>query len=290
MIVATHLNTKSLHNHFILNSASHIHGCRCQKTQWWKIRKLSDEICRKYGLSIVEKPKGKKLPYPIAVAEKKGESTRLIMVREAVDTAISISPTMTEFHQALKAMGYTCNLDSNRKYWTTRQLNWQRPIRLYRLGEDYTNERIAQRVRGNPTAVRDNRYQLTIHKRNQYRLPTRYDRIKKMGGIGGLYLHYCYLLGYLPKYNQSTRRVHYLLRDDLLKMNSIAEETRFIYRNDIRDETQLNQMKDKSENQIQMLTGKREVYYNIIRRRGSSEEELNEHKEKISAINDELKN
>ena len=289
VVVATHLNTKCLHNHLVVNSISRADGRRCQMTQWWKLRKISDEICKEYGLSVVENPKGVKLPYPVAIAESKGEPSRLVIARSAVDEAISKSATMTEFSQALRVMGFTCQLDSNRKHWTIRQKDWKRPIRLYRLGDEYSKERIIERVNENPNTVREKRYQLTIHKSRQYRLPNRYDRIRKMGGLGGLYLHYCYRLGYLPKYNQNPKRVHYLLRDDLLKMNRIAEETRFICRNGIDNETELREAKETIQHQIQDLTRKRDVYYNAIRRRGISEFEVGDYREKIAEITSELK-
>jgi hypothetical protein len=289
VVVGTHLNTKCLHNHLVVNSVSRTHGRRCQTTQWWKLRKISDEICKEYGLSVVKEPKSKKMPYPVAIAESKGEPTRLMIAKEAVDEAIRISATLPEFHQALKTMGYTCHFESNRKHWTIRQRDWKRPIRLYRLGEDYTKERIVERVNENPSTVRGHWYQLTIHKKKQYNLPTRYDRIKKMGGLGGLYLHYCYRLGYLPKYNRNPKRVHYMLRDDLLKMNKIAEETRFICRNGINTEEQLNDCRKLINENIQTLINKRNEYYKYVRRRGTSQTEVKDYKDKISVISEELK-
>ncbi len=73
-------------------------------------------------------------------------------------------------------------------------------------------------------------YQKAVYVRRQYRIPTRRNKVKKVGGLKGLYLHYCYLLGYLPKYNQNPLRVSPYIRDDLIKMEEIAKETRFICR------------------------------------------------------------
>ncbi len=57
----------------------------------------------------------------------------------------------------------------------------------------------------------------------QYRLPKRIHKIRKRGGLHGLYLHYCYLLGYLPKYRQNPKKVYYLYRDDLIKLRTETE-------------------------------------------------------------------
>lgn len=52
-----------------------------------------------------------------------------------------------------------------------------------------------------------------------YRVKGSLKNAKKIGGLRGLYLHYCYKLGILPKgRKQNYARLHYLLKDDLMKM------------------------------------------------------------------------
>ena len=81
---------------------------------------------------------------------------------------------------------------------------WKRPKRLYKLGEDYTNERIMERIRENSYAVKFSRFagpQKTIP---VYRLKGTLNGAKKIGGLRGLYLHYCYKLGILPNNRKQT--------------------------------------------------------------------------------------
>ena len=59
VVVATHLNTDHIHNHFVVNSVSFRHGRRLREKQWYEFNKISDEICRAYGLSTIENPRGK---------------------------------------------------------------------------------------------------------------------------------------------------------------------------------------------------------------------------------------
>ena len=49
-----------------------------------------------------------------------------------------------EYH--LSEMGYTLGSNPKRKYWTIKGKGDERPIRLHRLGEEYTKERITQRL------------------------------------------------------------------------------------------------------------------------------------------------
>lgn len=61
VVVATHLNTGCLHNHFVLNSESFRDGKRYNdcKVTYREFRRLSDEICRKHSLSVIENPQKK---------------------------------------------------------------------------------------------------------------------------------------------------------------------------------------------------------------------------------------
>lgn len=64
VIVATHLNTDCLHNHFVVNSVSFADGMHYHdnKANLRLLRQRSDELCREYALSVIEHPSGKKKP------------------------------------------------------------------------------------------------------------------------------------------------------------------------------------------------------------------------------------
>ena len=69
VIVSTHLDKDHIHNHILLNSSSFINGKRfCNtKKDYWNMRNTSDELCKEYGLSVIEDPSydSKKLNYHI---------------------------------------------------------------------------------------------------------------------------------------------------------------------------------------------------------------------------------
>ena len=107
VIVATHLNTECLHNHFVVNSVSFTDGKHYHdnKKNLRLLRKRSDELCREYALSVIEHPSGKKKPYALYQAEKQGRPTRDTVARQAVDEAISKSYTLKDFDRQLSEMG-----------------------------------------------------------------------------------------------------------------------------------------------------------------------------------------
>ena len=123
----------------------------------------------------------------------------------------------------------------------------------------------------------------------QYRLPTREHKIKKVGGLYGLYLHYCYKLGYLPKYKkQNTARLHYLLKEDLLKLDKITQETRLLGRENISTDEQLFSYKESVLSQIKTLTDDR-THLRKIARTKMSDDELSKVKEQISTVSDKIR-
>ena len=120
VVVATHVNTKCLHNHFVINSVSfrdglRFHNCRERYTE---LREASDRLCREHGLSVIEEPSGKRLPMQYYKMEKAGMPTRYNVARQALDEAIALSLNKEELYYEMKRRGYLCRFNDNHKYWT----------------------------------------------------------------------------------------------------------------------------------------------------------------------------
>ena len=245
-------------------------------------------MCREYSLSVIEHPSGRKKPYVLCQAEKNGLPTRDSVARQAVDEAISKSFTLKDFDRQLSEMGYRINFDPNRKYWTIIGKGWQRPKRLYKLGEDYTNERITERIKENSYAVRFQSFSKEQPQVRVIRVKGTLKDAKKIGGLRGLYLHYCYKLGILPKKKQQNyARLHYLLKDDLLKMEAITNETRLLCRNHIDTAEQLLSYKGSLESEMQELTEQRKGLYSQSRKSVGEEKEAV--KARLSEITERMK-
>ena len=205
MLVATHMNTDNLHNHFVINSVSYVDGKKYEqrRSQYTEFRAASDKLCREYGLSVVEQP-------------KKKEPARYARMREAIDQACEDASTAEDFHRALYRQGYIFGSDPNRRYATIRARDGGRAVRLYRLGEEYDLSAIDDRLRGNYLLYGPRLYELK-HPPRQY-TPKRYRPKDTYAGKGilqiffevffgesqmhRLYLYYCYQLGILPKKQQ----------------------------------------------------------------------------------------
>ena len=111
-----------------------------------------------------------------------------------------------------------------------------------------------------------------------------------MGGLYGQYLHYCYKLGYLPKYKkQNPAQLHYLLRVDLMKLDELTAQTRLLGKHHIATEEQLFSYKQSVEEEIKTLTADRTHLRNEIRRVDISDERLSAAKSEIAEISERLK-
>ena len=290
VIVATHVNTACVHNHLLFNSVSFVDGKKyhdCRES-YRHMREVSDRLCREHGLSVVEKPENTKDPAYLHRMDKAGMPTRYNMARAAIDEAISKSCNMKEFEIYLKQIGYKTQFNPRRKYWTVIPKGWEKPIRLARLGEEYTNQRILERVKENPSSVRLELFQKKTARPKQYVLFTRKDRINHIGGLRGLYLKYCYELGYLPRYRQNPNKVHYLLKDELMKCEKYSKQARLLGKCEIETEKELAFFIEKNEEKLRSLSSERDELRKISRR-VMPEEERDKLKKQISEKTSEMK-
>jgi len=195
----------------------------------------------------------------------------------------------------LKQLGYVTQFNPNRKYWTVIPKGWEKPIRLARLGEEYTNESIVERVLSNPTSVRMENFQPKSKGGKQYLLITRKDRINKVGGLRGLYLKYCYELGYLPRYKQNVNRVHPLLKEDLMKCEMFTKQVRLLGKYKIADKEELAFFIADTGKKMDVLKDEREHLRKVARRVIPEEEKVKtklriaEITERLKVLRDELK-
>ena len=292
VVVTTHLNTQHLHCHFVINSVSFVDGKKLQENEknWFKFRHDADALCEKYKLYYNPEPELATSPRYLPKKDQAGMPTRYNRARAALEEAISQCRNSEELRLALKDLGYKSNFSPDRKYWTITPVTDDKPIRTYRLGEEYSTERIKERLLANRDTLRLGSFQKTTYKPRQYNLPTRENKIKKVGGLYGLYLYYCYRLGYLPKTKPpNLARIHYIFKDDLMKIDKLTAQVTLLGRNHIGTDQQLFSYKSKIEEEIKVLTADRTRLRNEERKVNKTDDELSGIKTKISTISDRLK-
>lgn len=268
MVVATHVNTRCVHNHIVINSVSFRDGKKfhdCRDT-YRLLRETSDRICLERGLSIVENPKGKGISQYVYKMEKAGMPTRYNVARQAIDESIALSLTIEEFKAELRKRGYNYRFDPQRKYWTITPPGWKKAIRIHQLGSDYTRESIERRIYENDPSVRQERLRQNYRMPTHYNLRRRIDRIMGRSGLEKLYLRYCYELGYLPKYLQNPTKLHILLKEDLLKCDQYSEQAKLLCKYHVNTDEDLSLLMEKIEAKMTERLSDRNEMRNKARR------------------------
>lgn len=292
VIVATHLDKENhLHNHFVLNTVSFVDGIKYHRTKkdYHDMQTVSDELCREYRLSVIENPQyGKSKQYGEWRAEQEQRPTWRGLIRADIDEAIRQSMTERQFFDNLRKKGYEVKIG---KDISVRPPGKERFVRLIRnFGEDYSIEQIRRRILSQTRA--EKKPSAPTRQMIRIRLFGSLEKTRKITGFRALYFHYCYLLGIFPKNksNQNKRRLHFLLREDLRKLDDITAETRLLVRNRIDTAERLFSYQSELKDKITALTADRKQLYKLQRTAAvkADPEKAAEIKDQISALSKEL--
>ena len=265
VLVATHFNTGTYHNHFVVNSVGLWDGRKfnCGKRAYYQFRQLSDDLCREYQLSTIKNSKGK-TPRSIYFAEKNGEPTRYNLMREALDAALKVSVDGNDLRKALREQGYELDANPAHKYVTLRRIGSKKAVRLYRLGEDYDLPALRERIEENRQRYAyDLGYQR--YKPKHLQLNGSFSTVKKIGGFQGLYLHYCYCLGILPK-GSKHRPLSPELREECRRLDTISRQTQLICWEKLDTQQDVEDFINGKQAEIKELGAARQKCYNRLRR------------------------
>ena len=256
-VIGTHLNTGHIHSHIVWNSVGCVDGKKYRsnyKSYVTEIRAVSDELCRKYKLSVIDTENSNHVAKPYAewLAEKNGQPTWHTAIRQDVDDAIQQSLTWRQFLSALERKGYEVRM--GRKYPVLRPPGKERFVRFKTLGKNYTPEVIRNRL----LYPQFNRCFVENSPHIQYgRLHGGKPR-RKLTGLRALYYRYLYELGALPR---KPRRPSYAVRQDAYKLDQRIRQMEFLSKNNIDTLTQLETYRQTKLGEIVQLTSERKSLY-----------------------------
>lgn len=263
-VVGTHLDHHHIHNHIVLNSVNCVDGHKyhsSQRSYYTELREVSDDLCRKYGLSIIPPDDiGKRRQaYAEWQAERSGQPTWCSAIKQDVDEVLARSLSFEQFVRLLREKGY--EVKTGVKHMAVRPPGKERFTRLRRLGDDYTEEAIRQRIlRNDPAKIPDPpKAEPSAQKvyRARYAGSFRKTHKKKVRGLMALYLWYAYRMGNIRRRRGGSKRAHYLLREDLYKLKMRDEMTRLLVTNRIETFEQLHAHRDECREMIDYLCAKR---------------------------------
>ena len=295
VVVATHCDTDHYHNHYAINSVSFKDGMKFRDTfrDFYSLREENDRLCLENGLSIVETPAVKGRNRGEYKAEKRGEPTFRSLIRADIDRAVSASVTEREFFGRLRDAGYDLLLvgEDGRpvKYPALRPPGADHFVRFHKLGSsEYTLEGIRERVAGNykrsDPLPDDKKREI-----ERYREEAKPDM--KIGGLYALYMRYSHELYFIGKYPASVKRMSDFMREDLIHMKRLDEQTKLLGRNRISTICELEEFRTRSEMELERLDGLRRDLRNDLKRavRASDMDRISGTKSRISGMTEKMK-
>ena len=292
VVICTHINKENVHNHLILNSVSLINGKKYHngKEDIAFLKEASDNLCFKYGLSIVTTPQAEKernyRQKNIDNFNRRDEKTQKIITD--IDDAIKSVKKYSDFKLVLTAKGYSIIKD-NGKYFSLKSPYYSRNVRIDRaFGERYSVQRIKERIYYNvkediPVANLNKKYYKKIYtgpRINRFLLQT--------SSFYRLYVHYLYLFAVLPAKNEY-KEISPEYYKQKRKNNMIIEEINFLGKNSFNSVKEVENSMEKFEKQLPELKGKRELLWKKHKTANETNKndilkEINELTEKIDTI------
>lgn len=262
IVVTTHLNTNHIHNHFVLNSVSFVDGKKYYDNfeTYALMRQTSDNLCREYGLNVIEeKPCGKyKIDYTKYYKDHIQKSNYHTTAKQDIDYAIVQTDTYKEFEDLMKKMNYELIYRAGKL--SIRREPYKRNIRVARaFGDEYTVGRIKERIKIEKAVAK---IPFPEAKAKKYHSRKNYiNKRPKATGIRALYLYYCYLLKIFPKTN-TKKKTPLSMRADVQKLHRISEEAKLLCRNDIKTTKELSLYKKTLQEEKQKYEEQRDkIYY-----------------------------
>lgn len=289
VLVATHLNTGTYHNHFVINSVNMFTGKKfdCNKGAYFRFRGLSDELCEKYNLTVIKNPKGR-TARNIYFAEKRGEPTKYNLMRQAIDEAMEMCINYGQFKKIMYKKGYIINDDYNRKYHTIRSINDTKAVRMYRLGEKYTPNAIAEKVRNNPYHYQNKYLEFTKVKKRRNVKRGKYKGSFEFISVVSLtleliFLTLFYLIGYrkVATKNKSYTPLSPEMKEEVRKLQRYSNQVRLVCKEKLNTLDEVKVFISKINDEINDYIDLRQNYRR--KSRNCKDEELvKEYKSKIS--------
>lgn len=255
-VITTHLNTTHWHNHIIFNSVSMEDGRKYHsnaKSYYEEIRKISDGLCQKYGLSVIPENGGKGEHYAQWQAEGDGKPTWRTAIRMDIREAVQESFTWRQFLEQMEQRGYVWK--SDQKYPALKAPGMERFVRLKSLGRNYTEEKIQDWILRPKRTVR---LRLGTEEWDQKQDGKGASPKKRLAGLQALYYSYLYQMGVLKK---RPPRIPYLVREDIRRLDQRIEQMEFLQKHGITTREQLAAFQIPREEEVVSLLKERRGLY-----------------------------
>ena len=145
-VLTTHIDKDHVHNHLIFNAVDFVdyHAYKSYKRIYYDMREVSDRLCKENGLSVIPPSQNKGMGYKEYTEAKRGTSWKQ-KFKQTIDRLVITAKDYDDFLRLMQEAGYEIKTG---KYISFRAEGQERFTRSKTIGENYTEERIKDRIAG----------------------------------------------------------------------------------------------------------------------------------------------
>ena len=145
-VLTTHIDKDHVHNHLIFNAVDFVnyHAYKSYKRIYYDMREVSDRLCKENGLSVIPPSQNKGMGYKEYTEAKRGTSWKQ-KLKQTIDRLVITAQDYDDFLRLMQEAGYEIKTG---KYISFRAEGQERFTRSKTIGENYTEERIKERIAG----------------------------------------------------------------------------------------------------------------------------------------------
>lgn len=145
-VLTTHIDKDHVHNHLIFNAVDFVdyHAYKSYKRIYYDMREVSDRLCKENGLSVIPPSQNKGMSYKEYTEAKRGTSWKQ-KLKQTIDRLVITAKDYDDFLRLMQEVGYEIKPG---KYISFRAEGQERFTRSKTIGENYTEERIKERIAG----------------------------------------------------------------------------------------------------------------------------------------------
>lgn len=145
-VLTTHIDKDHVHNHLIFNAVDFVdyHAYKSYKRIYYDMREVSDRLCKENGLSVIPPSQNKGMGYKEYTEAKRGMSWKQ-KLKQTIDRLVITAKDYDDFLRLMQEAGYEIKTG---KYISFRAEGQERFTRSKTIGENYTEERIKERIAG----------------------------------------------------------------------------------------------------------------------------------------------
>ena len=145
-VLTTHIDKDHVHNHLFFNAVDFVdyHAYKSYKRIYYDMREVSDRLCKENGLSVIPPSQNKGMGYKEYTEAKRGTSWKQ-KLKQTIDRLVITAKDYDDFLRLMQEAGYEIKTG---KYISFRAEGQERFTRSKTIGENYTEERIKERIAG----------------------------------------------------------------------------------------------------------------------------------------------